>query len=135
MIQKSELRMIEQEMRSLNRDFADPANEGIHRTSVVLFLAAIGVGTGIDDLAEFTGYPRDFIATISQRMQVAGLWEGGSVHHQHWWVDDLFEEIRLVDFWLDVMVAEGRLAAKRMADGQYRYWDAKRGLWSKHSLM
>ena len=135
MIQKSDLKVIEEEVRRLTRDFADPEDAGTYRTSVVLLSAALGVGTDIDDLAEFTGYPRDFIATISYRMHSAGLWEDGVVHDEHWWVDDQLEKIQLVAFWMDVLVAEGCLVAKRMGDGKFRYRAAQFGPWSGLSVM
>ncbi len=94
MVQKSDLGIIEEEVRRLNRDFADPEDDGTYRTSVVLLSAALGGSSDVDDLAEFTGYPRDFIATISHRMHVAGLWKDGDVHDDHWWIDDRLEEIQ-----------------------------------------
>lgn len=127
MIQKSDLLTIEEEVRRLNRDFSDPNDEDTFRTSVVVITAALGKSTDVNDLAELTGYPREFIAAITERMHVARLWEEGHVHDKHWWVDDLFEQIQLVGFWMDVPVAKGCVVAMQMADGQFRYRTAEFG--------
>lgn len=135
MIQRGDLRIIEDEVRRLNRDFADPGDERTHRTSVALFSAALGVGGDVDDLADFTDYPRAFIVAISHRMNVAGLWDDDRVHHEHWWVDNQFETIQPMAFWLDVLVADGSLVAKRMGNGRFRYWTAGFGPRSHRVLM
>ena len=115
----------------MNRDFSDPKDEDTFQTSVVVLAAALGKSTDVNDLTEFTGYPRDFIAASSERMHVAGLWEDGHVHDEHWWVDDRFEKIQLVAFWMDVLVAKGCVVALRMADGQFRYRAAEFGPWAQ----
>jgi hypothetical protein len=38
---------------------------------VILLSAAVAVGPDIDALGAFMGYPKDFIAGISQRMKVS----------------------------------------------------------------
>ena len=135
MVQKSDLKIIKEEIERLNRDFTDPGDEETYRTSVVLFSAALGVGPYIDDLAEFTGYPRDFIANISHRMHAAGLWEDWCVHDQHWWVDDSYEKIERMGLWLDVLVGTGYLVAKRMEDGEFGYCPAQYAPVSKEEVM
>jgi len=55
MVQKTDLEIFEEEARRLNRDFADPEDDGTYRISVVLLSAALGGSSDVDDLAEFTG--------------------------------------------------------------------------------
>jgi Homing endonuclease associated repeat len=48
--------------------------------ALILVLSAIfaeGVGTDIDRLVAYTGFPREWVAACAQRMEVAGLWVDG----------------------------------------------------------
>lgn len=91
-------------------------------TAVVL-VSATQIGTDIGDLVEFTGYPAEFIASISRRMHKAGLWdESGYVGSEHWFLP---EGYLVVPFILDSFVAEGMCEAEPIGNGDYRYRRAR----------
>ncbi len=60
------------------------------RSAVLVFSAAC-LGADVDDLAAFTGYPRDFVASVSQRMRSCGLWDDAFVNDD-WYMDGTFED-------------------------------------------
>ncbi len=75
--------------------------------AAVLVLSAACFGPDVDDLVAFTRYPRDFVASVSQRMRSCGLWGDGFVNDD-WWIQGAFgDEISRPGFWTDVLVAQG----------------------------
>ena len=52
---------------------------------MVILLASVEVGADVDRLVEYTGYPREFIESVSQRMRNADLWIGELVDDSGWW--------------------------------------------------
>jgi hypothetical protein len=71
----------------------------------VLLLAAVdGVGQDVDDLAAFTGYDRDWIVEVAERLERSGIWRDGVTYGD--WADD---ETGGIAFWMDVSVAQGLL--------------------------
>ncbi len=92
----------------------DPSMAGEENTqgfwAAVLVLSAACLGPDVDDLVAFTRYPRDFVASVSQRMRSCGLWGDGFVNDD-WWIRGKFgDEIRGAGFWTDVLVAQGMVA-------------------------
>ncbi len=106
-------------------DRLDPLIEGrdddpAFRTAVVL-LAAACLGPDVDGLVARTGYERELITKIADRMRLAGLWSNTSVSYQHWLADD-GDTIEPCSFWADVLVAEGLVAARPGGPASVRYW-------------
>jgi hypothetical protein len=92
-------------------------DDSVYRTAIVLF-AAMAYGTGVTRLSEVTGYPKEFIATISLNMREAGIWAEDEVCYEHWFDGD---SIRRAPIWCDVMVAQGQLITQRRDDGKFLY--------------
>jgi hypothetical protein len=84
--------------------------------------SALDVGADIDRLVKATGYSRDFIEAISQRMRAAGLWIGEMIDEMGWL--DESEDLTL-EFYLQSQVAIGRVLREQTTDGRYRYIDAE----------
>ena len=58
-------------------------------------------------LIAFTGYPRDFVARVSQRMRSCGLWNNGFVNGD-WYKHGTFEDKVIPPvFWTHVLAAQG----------------------------
>ncbi len=91
-----------------------------YRTAVVV-LAAVAVGPRICELAALTGYDHDFVAVISERMRLAGLWSETQVKSDHWLAED-GDTIQPVVFLSDVLVAQGLLMAQPEGPIRVRYW-------------
>jgi hypothetical protein len=86
-----------------------------------LCLAASVVGANVDRLTNESGYPRDFIEAISQRMRKAGLWIGEAVDNMEWKdANDLTFE-----FYLHSQVALGTVMRELSPDGRCRYLDTE----------
>jgi hypothetical protein len=112
--------------RLLKRQIGKIEDAGDRRTAecMVVLLSALHSGTDVDRLAAYTGYPKDFIETISQRMRKAGLWVGKLVDDEEWWD----REGNLTSgFFAHALVAQGRLIRVRTEDGGCRYLDPETG--------
>jgi hypothetical protein len=104
----------------------DPSLEGAEADecyeAALVLLSALACGPDTTALADFTELPREFVATIRQRMIRAELWTELDVSYDHWFVTD--GVVCTTFFWLDVLVAQGRVVRQWVEkDGQYRYWD------------
>ena len=86
-----------------------------YHTAVVV-LSALTCGPDVVRLAKFTKLPREFIATIHQRMIRAGIWTELEVFSDHWHVAP--RVINPTAFWLDVLVGLGLVV---------RTWDEEKG--------
>jgi len=86
----------------------------------VLLLAALQIGTSIEQLTHFTKYPRQFVSRVYERMQEAELWVGDQVRCDHWKREDKVSFD--VDFWMDVLVAYGSWAREPDTNGGYEYF-------------
>ncbi len=96
------------------------------RTSecMVVLVAAREVGADVDRLVEHTGYPRDFIETISRRMRRARLWVGELVDDREWWD----EHGNLTSgLFAHALVAQGQLIRVGKEGGGYRCVDPETG--------
>src|SRR6476646_1400245 len=69
-----------------------------------LLLAALQIGNSIDRLSEFTGYPKQFVRAVYERMQDAELWVEDQVRCDHWKRKVEGRVSFDVDFWMDVLV-------------------------------
>jgi hypothetical protein len=96
------------------------------RTSecMVVMVAALEVGADVDRLVEYTGYPREFIETISRRMRRARLWVGELVDDREWWDE---RENLTSGFLAHALVAQGQLIRVGRQGGGCRYLDPKTG--------
>jgi len=106
-------------------DRLDPSISGMeedtaYRTAVVL-LAAVSIGSRVNDLAAFTGYERKFVRDISERMRLAGLWSQTGVRSDHWLAAD-GDTIEPAAFWADALVAQGLAMAQPEGPIRVRYW-------------
>jgi hypothetical protein len=92
-----------------------------HARTALDLLAAIACGSETTRLARVTKLPREFVANIRQRMIRAELWTDLDACCDHWYVSD--GVICTIDFWLDVLVAQGRVVRRWVEEeGHYRYW-------------
>jgi hypothetical protein len=88
-------------------------NDDVFKTAVLIF-SALFVGTTVQRLAKFTGYPPAFINKRRINLLKQRIWRtrGRSIHRVG---DDIFEQdpetknwhANVVGFWLTVLVAEG----------------------------
>jgi hypothetical protein len=88
----------------------------------VLLLAALQIGNSIDRLSEFTGYPKQFVGEVCERMQEAELWVEEQVRCDHWKRKFEGNVSFDVDFWMDVLVALGSWTRELRDDGEYSYF-------------
>lgn len=92
----------------------------------VLLAASFFVGPDIDRLVGFTGYPRNFVADTSCRMQDSGLWADGETFIEHWFDDELqWTELGLAQ---DCDVADGSQVARRDGEEIWAYQPSGRRL-------
>jgi hypothetical protein len=116
------LKWIKEELERLDPDLRGKEIDDGYRTGVVLLAAVWVTGTDIEELTDFTGYPRDLITGISVRMHKSGLWEEGDlVHSDHWFHGNYYSTTA---FWADVLVGLGMAAAEPDGNGDFRYWVA-----------
>jgi hypothetical protein len=91
---------------------------------MLILIASLGVGADVDRLVEYTGYPREFIETVSQRMRNADLWIGELVDDLGWWDQ---ENNLTAEFFARALVAEGDLVRDWPRNSRYRYIDVATG--------
>lgn len=70
--------------------------------SAIILIAAILVGTGVKDLAKYTGISSQFVSARQKRLMAAGIWEEDLPVYK-WSLGELSSDA----FWNDVCVAEG----------------------------
>lgn len=100
------LQIIKDELTHVDPTMAGDEDAEDFRAAVLVFAAAC-FGADVDDLAAFTGYPTDFVASVSQRMRSCGLWGEGFVNDD-WYIEgDVEDQISPAGFWLDVLAAQG----------------------------
>ena len=85
---------------------------------MVVLLSALGVGADVDRLTKETGYPRDFIDSISRRMREAGLWIEERVDDREWWGRN---GNLIWAFFAHALVAQGQCRREGMPAGGWRY--------------
>lgn len=119
-MKKINRRYLEETLVELEPELEGTEEDDSYRTALVL-LAAITCGPDPTGLARITELPRQFVSKIRQRMIRAQLWTEIDVACDHWYCSDgAFYTTR---FWLDVLVAEGRVVRRWVEqEGQYRYW-------------
>ena len=91
---------------------------------MVILIASLGVGADVDRLVEYTGYPREFIESVSQRMRNADLWMGELVDYFGWFDQ---EENLTAESYAHALIAKGDLVRDWPRNGRYRYIDVATG--------
>jgi hypothetical protein len=91
---------------------------------MLILIASLGVGADVDQLVEYTGYPRELIEAVSQRMRNADLWIGELVDDSGWWDQ---ENNLTAEFYARALVAKGDLVRDRPRNGRYRYIEVATG--------
>lgn len=111
---------LEETLVELEPDLEGTEEDDSYRTALFL-LAAITYGSDTTSLARVTKLPRQFVSQIRQRMISAQLWTEIDVACDHWYRSD--GAFCTTYFWLDVLVAEGRVVRRWVEqESQYRYW-------------
>jgi hypothetical protein len=82
----------------------------------MVMLTARSEGPDVDVITEITGYGRDFVQEIANRMRKSSVWTDKSVHCDDW----DHPEKGLAAFAMDSLVAKGDFV-REYRDGQYRY--------------
>lgn len=93
-------------VNALNADIDSISNRQ-HKTQAKVALAlvaALAVGTELNALVRYTGYPRRFVAEVTMRMDQAGLWSDCSINSDTWF--DASENLKSI-FWCHVLVGAG----------------------------
>ena len=72
------------EINGLITTITDPEQKELTKAMAVL-VAALGVGTDVDLLAQETGYSQEFIFGIATCMREAQLWGENVVDDREWW--------------------------------------------------
>ena len=91
---------------------------------MLILIAAFEVGTDVDQIVEYTGYPREFIEAVSQRMRSADLWMGELVDYFGWFDQ---EENLTAESYAHALIAKGDLVRDWPRNGRYRYIDVATG--------
>jgi len=91
---------------------------------MVILIASLGVGADVDRLVEYTGYPREFIESVSQRMRNADLWMGELVDYFGWFDQ---EENLTAESYAHALIAKGDLVRDWPRNDRYRYIDVATG--------
>jgi hypothetical protein len=92
-----------------------------YKTAMVMFTAR-SEGPDVDVITEITGYGRDFVQEIANRMRKSSVWTDKSVHCDDW----DHPEKGLTAFALDSLVAKGSFI-REYRDGKYRYQKVRKG--------
>ena len=71
------------ELRKAIEKMSDPEDRRIPMAMLVL-LSALEVTPNVDRLTDYTGYLRDFVSGIYQRMRQAGLWTSDLIDTFEW---------------------------------------------------
>ena len=100
------LEVIKDDIICLDPTLAGKEDTEGFRAAVLVFSAAC-LGADVDVLIAFTGYARDFVARVSQRMRGCGLWDEGFVNDD-WYIEGKFQDQIIPPvFWTHVLAAQG----------------------------
>lgn len=100
------LQVIKDDVIRLDPTMAGEEDTDSFRAAVLVFSAAC-LGADVDHLVAFTGYPRDFVARVSQRMRSCGLWDDGFVNDD-WYIEGTYQDQVIPPvFWTHVLAAQG----------------------------
>jgi hypothetical protein len=113
-------------LRSLKQSIEDleDGNDKVISKCLLILLAAVEVGADVDRIVEYTGYPREFIEAVSQRMRAADLWMGELVDDLGLWDQ---ENNLSSEFYFHALIAKGELVRDWPRNGRYRYIDVATG--------
>lgn len=114
------LTLIKRQLERRHPEMKGNENDKTYRTAVLLLAAVYISGANVDNLTHFTGYPRDFVAAVFERVCESGLWhESGQTHSDHWFQGDSGST---ATFCADVLVGEGLAVAEPIKESGFRYW-------------
>ncbi len=102
------LQIVKDDVIRLDPAMAGEEDTDSFRAAVLVFSAAC-FGADVDHLVAFTGYPRDFVARVSQQMRSCGLWDDGFVNDD-WYKGTYQDHVIPLVFWTHVLAAQGLLA-------------------------
>ena len=77
------------------------------KTALVVYLVLF-FGSNVCAIARFSQLGRKFVRIRAERLRKNGIWFADKKWRMDWY-DDEKKEVRLVSFWLDVLVARGKV--------------------------
>jgi hypothetical protein len=110
---------LEQEVRRIS----EGGDQQISRAMAVL-VVSLEIGQNVDHLAQYTGYPREFVGALIKHIKEAGLWKDGLLDDREWW--DSEGELNGVALFTHAHVALG-LVRREMTSSGARYFDPATG--------
>ena len=113
-------------LRSLKQSIEDleDGKDKLISNCLLILLASLEVGADVDRIVEYTGYPREFIEAVSQRMRAADLWMGELVDYFGWFDQ---EENLTAESYAHALIAKGDLVRGWPRNDRYRYVDVTTG--------
>ena len=113
-------------LRSLKQSIEDleEGKDKVISKCLLILLASVEVGADVDRIVEYTGYLREFIEAVSQRMRAADLWMGELVDDFGWFDQ---EQNLTAESYAHVLIAKGDLVRSWRRNGRYRYIDVATG--------
>jgi|SRR5450755_2355829 hypothetical protein len=117
---------VDKQMRKLERDIrsiSDDRDQQISRAMAVLVMS-LRMGPNANHLAQHTGYPREFVGALIERMEEGGLWTNGLLDDQEWWDEN--GELNGVALFTHAHVALG-LVRRELSSYGARYFDTETG--------
>jgi hypothetical protein len=117
---------MDKQMTELEREIrriSDGRDQQLSRAMAVL-VVTLKIGLHADHLAQYTGYPREFVGALIKHMEEAGLWTDGLLDDREWW--DSKGELNGVALFTHAHVALG-LVRREMTPTGARYLDPATG--------
>jgi hypothetical protein len=113
-------------LATLKREIVGKTDPDDKRVSehMVMVMAAVCFGTDVDRLANYTGYSKTLIESVSIRMRTAELWIGEFIDDREWWDTD---PIPIRGIFNHALVAQGDVIRASRTDGGCTYLDAETG--------
>ena len=113
-------------LRSLKQSIEDleEGKDKVISKCLLILLASVEVGADVDRIVEYTGYLREFIEAVSQRMRAADLWMGELVDDFGWFDQ---EQNLTAESYAHALIAKGDLVRGWPRNGRYRYIDVATG--------
>lgn len=105
------------------RRISDGRDQQISRAMAVL-VVSLKIGPNADHVAQYTGFPREFVVALIKHMEEAGLWTDGLLDDREWW--DSEGELNGVALFTHAHVALG-LVRREMTSSGARYLDPVTG--------
>ena len=98
----------------------------IHFGRCIMLLAAASFVTGVnvDQLAAYTGYPKDFVERVAERMKATGLWDENFIAGERWFGEDGRLTADIIEY---ALVAIGEVKCKRNKAGIIEFYNPGTG--------